>query len=230
MRLCRCAHRWGEYMSKIRDLSGQKFGRLTVLEFAGMNKKRNSMWRCRCECGAETIVLGYKLTGDHTKSCGCLNKETTSKRVRKHGLRNSRIYNCWRGMNQRCHNPNEPAYPQYGGRGITVCDEWRHSFESFYEWSMANGYTDLLTIERENVDKGYSPENCCWADMKTQQNNRTNNHLITFNGKTQTLTLWAEEFGMKPGTLFFRIRSGWSVADALQTPVRKSVNGRYVYA
>lgn len=213
-------------MSKVKNLSGMKFGRLTAVEFVGVNKKHESLWSCKCDCGNVKVVVGCKLTGGYTRSCGCLNRETAQNLFRKHGMRNSRIYNCWRGMNQRCHNSSAPAYRNYGGRGISVCDEWRNSFEAFYAWSMKNGYTDQLTIERIDVNGGYCPENCCWANMKVQQNNRTNNRIVSFSGKTQTVMQWADEVGVKAGTLYYRLNQGWSVADALQTPVY----GRSTYA
>lgn len=123
-------------------------------------------------------------------------------------------------MKARCTNPNASEYAAYGGRGIVVCEEWAKSFESFMEWSMNNGYSEELTIDRIDPDGNYEPSNCRWIDLKAQENNRTNNRLITFNGETKTLMQWAETLGVYSGTLFYRLKAGWTVERALTTPVR----------
>lgn len=208
-----------------KNLEGMRFGKLVAVEQA-FSSPRGVVWKCKCDCGNETNALCSALINGHKKSCGCFVKETASKVHTKHGKRKERIYHIWKGITQRCNNPNQPAYPKYGGRGITVCKEWEQSFEAFYKWSMENGYNDTLTIERINVNGNYCPENCCWADYKTQQNNRTNNRLITFGGKTKTLAQWSETTGISSSALLYRIKSGWSMADVLQTPLQQGKSHR----
>jgi hypothetical protein len=140
----------------------------------------------------------------------------------KHGMRHTRIYNIWRSMRQRCSNPNCINYHNYGGKGITVCDEWNDSFELFYEWAKKSGYKDGLTLDRKDADGNYEPSNCRWATQKEQQNNRTNNRLIEFQGETHTLGEWSTITGIKLATIWNRLKCGWSVEDAL---TRKPIVG-----
>lgn len=141
-----------------------------------------------------------------------------------HGQRNTRLYHIWTSMKQRCCNPNHKYYDLYGGRGISVCEEWLQ-FEPFYEWAKSNGYNDKLTIDRKDNNKGYSPENCRWTTQKVQCNNRRNNVMLTCNGKTQTLTQWSEELGIGIDTLWRRMNVyGWDVEKTL---TEKVVRGGY---
>lgn len=135
----------------------------------------------------------------------------------KHGKRHTRIYNIWRSMRQRCYNPNTNRYKNYGAKGVIVCDEWRNSFEAFYEWAMQSGYKEGLTIDRKDTNGNYEPTNCRWATQKSQQNNRENNHLLTHNGETHTIAEWSEKTGIKKGTICARLKSGWSVVETLTT-------------
>ena len=138
-----------------------------------------------------------------------------------HGQRNTRLYHIWTSMKQRCCNPNHKYYNLYGGRGISVCEEWLN-FEPFYEWAKASGYNDKLTIDRKDNDKGYSPDNCRWTTQKVQCNNRRNNVLLTCNGKTQTLTQWSEELGIGIDTLWRRMNVyGWDVERTLTEKVTR---------
>lgn len=140
-------------------------------------------------------------------------------REKIHGGSGTRLYSIWIGMKRRCKNPNRQNYKHYGENGITVCDEWINNFQAFYDWSMVNGYSEDLTIDRIDVRGNYSPENCRWATKKDQANNRRSSHVLTYNGKTQTLRQWAEEYGVNYGTFVNRIdRNNWPIEKALTTP------------
>lgn len=169
---------------KALDLTGQKFGRLTAIE---KHSKQNGhiVWLCQCDCGNTATVQGTRLKQGRTNSCGCLwvesianfnhserRKETTRKAKTKHGMKGTRVYRIWQAMKSRCGNSNVPCYSYYGGRGIKVCDEWLNSFESFYEWSMVNGYAADLTIDRIDVNGNYEPSNCRWVTMAEQNKNK----------------------------------------------------------
>lgn len=202
------------------DLLGKKFNKLVVIEYAGHKGKRN-LWKCRCECGKIIECVTYLLTKNKVKSCGCLKSSRLLERNTKHNLRYSKIYNVWRCMKSRCYNPNIEAYKNYGGRGIKVCDEWKNDFLSFYNWSMNNGYSENLTIDRINNSKNYEPSNCRWVDRKTQNNNTRHNHLISYKDKTLTISEWAKEIGLTYCCLKSRLYKGWSIEKALETPIRK---------
>lgn len=151
------------------------------------------------------VVLPYLVKNGHTLSCGCLQKEKLSQASKTHGQTNSRLYRIYNGMKNRCYNKKQPSYSNYGGRGITICDEWLHSFAVFQSWALANGYSNDLSIDRIDNDKGYSPENCRWATRTEQNENTRNNHLVTIDGETQPLSAWARERGLNYHTVSFRI-------------------------
>lgn len=138
-----------------------------------------------------------------------------------HGMSHSRLYQIWNAMKQRCSNPKAISFPRYGGRGITVCVEWENSFEAFRDWSMSNGYSDELTIDRIDNGGNYEPLNCRWVTNKEQQNHTSYNHLITHNGKTLNVTQWAELLGIPRNVLYNRIRRGWNIEKIITTKKRE---------
>ena len=201
-------------MGKLQNLIGQKFGKLTVIEraenYVSPKGQQQTQWLCKCDCGNECVVWGTSLKNQLTTSCGCKGRGKKT-----HGYSKTRIYKIWRGMHDRCENPKHIKYALYGAEGKSVCEEWQ-AFEPFYEWAMNNGYNDNLTIERVDGNKGYSPDNCIWADEITQNNNTRRNHFITHNGKTQTMKQWSNETGIPYQTLAKRINEyHWSIEEAL---------------
>lgn len=198
------------------DITGKKFGKLTALKLDHIKKYSKSthrFWECICECGNKCIVAQNQLTRGKTKSCGCLQNEYF---FTKHNLRHTRIYNIWCNIKGRCLNTNHPNYNVYGARGITICDKWKHNALNFYNWAMANGYTDKLTIDRIDVNGNYEPCNCRWVNRKEQGINRNTSKFYTYQGKTLCITQWAELYGIKRGTLSSRLLRGWSIEKALK--------------
>lgn len=202
-------------MGVIKDMKDKRFGRLIVKEYAGKSK-----WVCLCDCGKVKAIDGNKLRSGETLSCGCLQKERSREANTIHGQTQTRLYAIYRGIIQRCTNPNVKGFIRYGGRGITICEEWRQSFETFREWSIVNGYSDELTIDRIDNDKGYSPENCRWANYTVQGRNRRNVRKITYKGKEKTFLEWSKEKGVSVHTLRYRIlKLHWSIEKAFNVPV-----------
>ena len=181
------------------------------------DKYQNSQWLCLCECGTVTTVRGSHLTSGNTKSCGCLDREAVAKNNYKHGMWNTRLYNIWRKMKDRCNNPKSTSYKYYGERGIKVCKEWS-SFDGFYKWAKNANYNDELTIDRINSSGNYEPSNCRWATVKEQNNNTSKNHFITIGKETRTLQGWAEETGLHRNTILSRLQHGWNPKDVVSMP------------
>lgn len=197
-------------MGTLIDETGKRYGRLTVIHRA-KSKNGRTVWMCKCDCGGITQVAGVNLRNGHTKSCGCIQKEKASiqatERNIKHGMCGTRLYKIWQHMIERCTNEECQTFPSYGGRGIVVCEEWL-DFIPFHKWAVSSGYNDTLTIDRIDVNGNYCPENCRWATIKEQQNNKRNTVYIEHEGVTHTMTEWAEITGISYSTLRSRRRNG----------------------
>ncbi len=166
-------------MGAVKDLTGQKFGRLTVIERAGSRawgRGSHATWLCECECGNKCVVVGSQLLSGITQSCGCLRKEVASERGKVHVQPKEiiRIRKIFRGMKRRCYEKTEQSYKNYGARGIGICDEWLEDAEKFVEWSLKNGYRQGLQIDRIDNNGGYNPQNCRWTTCRTNSNNKRN--------------------------------------------------------
>lgn len=210
----------GSHMERI----GERFGKLLIRQKHHVEEGR-VYYLCDCDCGNTVIVQYSHLISGNTKSCGCLQKELTSKRFAKHNNSTHPLYGVWTMMKQRCYNHNNKSYKNYGARGIKVCDEWKNDFITFYNWAIENGYKDGLTIDRLNVNEDYSPNNCAWVTQKIQQNNRRNNIVINYGGFSGTLSQWSVRTGIPYATLRKRIvELGWDYYEALSVPVRKGGN------
>ena len=207
-------------MGRFIDLTGQVFGRLTVIERdKSVDSDKGAYWICQCECGNIVSVKSYSLRSGATKSCGCLKRKQDKINLTKHYrhmMSGTRIYQEWQGMKGRCNNPHDPRYDRWGGRGIKVCDEWQNSFEAFYNWAMANGYKDDLTIDRIDNDGNYEPSNCRWATQQEQSRNRSSNIKITIGNSTRTLMEWCSIFNVNYKNVRDRYwRNGFSSIDDL---------------
>lgn len=203
-------------MGKLIDLTGQRFGRLLVLKRHGANDGNGKpMWLCKCNCGAEIAVSGWSLKSGNTKSCGCLKLEHPSRL--SHGAWGTRLYRIYKNMKRRCSDVNAPEYKHYGGRGITVCDEWMNSFEAFRDWALANGYHDTCnraeyTIDRIDVNGNYEPSNCRWASQTVQMRNTRRTRYATCDGVTKSIGEWAEELSMPYNTVYDKARrNNWKL-------------------
>lgn len=202
-------------MSVFQDLAYMQFGRLMALDYLG-----SGQWRCVCECGKYTVVQGRHLRSRHTKTCGQCYRP-----IRTHGLSKTVEYKTWIAMISRCTNPKTAEYHNYGGRGITVCEQWIHDFPAFYA-HVGQRPSPMHSLDRFPDKNGdYKPGNVRWATPSQQQNNKRTNRLITFNGITLTLRDWARKLNINEATLFHRLKRGWSVEEALTFPMlRISIN------
>ncbi len=204
-----------------QDLTGQKFGRLTVLLLEPVRMRGGARrWRCRCDCGNETVVVTGSLKRGMSRSCGCFKLERLAECFRTHGSSRTGIYWVWSGMIQRCCNPKSKYFHNYGGRGITVCREWRESFEAF-QASVGPRPSPKHTIDRIDNERGYEPGNVRWSTRKEQNNNTRKNRLVTAFGETLTLSQWSERFGIKALTIRARLEKGITPEEALTKPVKK---------
>jgi len=217
-----------------KDRIGQKFGRLTIIQYVSKNDNRG-YYLCKCECGNEKIVSATNLIKGDINSCGCLARELTIKRnienkyTKKHGKSKTRLYQIWLDIKQRCYNTKQNTYKWYGAKGIKMCDEWFNDYLEFEKWSLSNGYKENLTIDRINSKCNYEPNNCRWITMKQQLRNTSRTILITYNGKTQCLKDWCNDLGKNYQTIHGRIYTGWQPKIALLVPynIRKGSKKYY---
>ncbi len=204
-----------------KDLTGKRFGRLTVIkradDYISPSGNHSTQWFCQCDCGNACIIAASSLIHGITSSCGCKSIETTKELCTTHGMTGTRIYNLYYSMRGRCYNPDSISYKKYGAKGITVCDEWmgEDGFINFYNWSMANGYQEHLTIDRIDGTKGYSPDNCRWATYKEQANNTKATVFLTYKGETKPASEWSEITGISQSAITGRKRKGWTDEECL---------------
>lgn len=190
----------------VNDLTGKRFERLYVIGVADDGQRKTS-YIVQCDCGTVKKARADGLLSGAIKSCGCLHQEILRKNAENapmrikcretgHKVGGTRLYHIWQGMKARCYNIHDPRYSEWGGRGISICDEWKDNFVAFYDWSMSHGYSDKLTIDRINNNGNYEPSNCRWATNEDQCNNRRSNINITIGNSTRTLTEWCEIFNV----------------------------------
>lgn len=199
---------------------GDTFGKLTVIERVENSKGGKAKWKCVCSCGKLKTkpVTSNDLKSGKVVSCGCYYFVSNEGRNRTHGDSKARLWRIWCSMKNRCYCKSNREYFNYGGRGITVCEEWLHNYEAFKLWALSNGYSDELTVDRIDTDKGYSPENCRWATYKVQENNRRNTLRITIDGETLSASEWSDISGIKAATIIWRYKNGWHGSDILIIP------------
>lgn len=204
-------------MGKKIPMIGNRFGRLVVIEEAPKHPSGHARWLCKCDCGSITDpILGTDLRTGKVLSCKCLHKELLSERVKTHGKTRTRLYRIWQNMRNRCNLPSVPCHRCYGERGITVCEEWNASYQVFEIWALSNGYSEKLTLDRIDNDKGYSPENCRWVSRLAQANNLRKNIIVDIGGESHTLAEWSHISGIKYSTLYARYMRGWDSEKLLE--------------
>ena len=210
-------------MPKFSDLSGMNIGRWKVLRRVDDHISKSgyhfTQYECQCRCGTVKNVLASALKSGRSQSCGCYNAENKTvvcgNNFRTHGETKTRLYQIYAGIKKRCYNENAQNYKNYGGRGITVCDEWESSWYAFRDWALLNGYTDALTIDRIDVNGNYEPNNCRWVDKSVQANNRRTNRIITYAGESHTIAEWSKILDVPYKRLFKWIANGKQISDIL---------------
>jgi hypothetical protein len=198
------------------EMSGQKYGRLSVIAYAGSLKKK-ARWECLCDCGSAYVAIGHDLRSGNTSSCGCIHREQLVARNRTHGRSGTTEYNIWAGMIDRCTRPAHKDFHRYGGRGITICDRWRNSFEAFFS-DMGCRPSQKHSIDRMDNDGNYEPGNCQWTTQTMQVRNSRRARPLTLNGRTQSIREWSVELDIGYWTIVNRLARGYSHEEALTRP------------
>jgi len=201
----------------IKDLTGKRFGKLVVVEKDKSTKK--NYWIVRCDCGTVKSVFRGHLTRNIIDNCGCQTFAKHSIVNKTHGESKTRLFKIWNGMINRCSNKNNNSYKRYGGRGICVCEDW-HKYINFRDWALNHGYTDMLTIDRIDVNGNYCPENCRWVSIKEQANNKRTSRYLTYNNETHTINEWCAILKIPKWTIHNRLKYGWSIEKIFSTPIK----------
>lgn len=196
----------------MRDLTGQRFGRLVAISVSGKNKYGNLIWLCECDCGNKHNVPSGKLVQGKSKSCGCLARETHTRLLERHGITTGgkpRTFIIWNGMKARCYNPNATSYKSYGARGISICDEWlgENGFENFHNWAISNGYDDGLEIDRIDNDGNYEPDNCQWVTKHENRMKQRNMRYFEVNGIRLNISQWCRLLNISKSTAYKRLNN-----------------------
>ena len=207
---------------KIKEIIGKTYGRWVVESYAYTDSKARRFYNCVCTCGTKRVVQYSALNLGNSVSCGCFMKEKNGNRNRTHGKYKNPIYFVYNRIKGRCYNPKSKAYKDYGARGIKMCDEWRNDFMAFYNWAIANGFSDKKTkngrmyysIDRIDVNGDYEPSNCRWADDYIQNNNKRNNVRFEYNGTVYSIKELCKISGLNENTLYYRLNH-WDIKDAL---------------
>lgn len=213
-----------------KPLMGKRFGRLVVLQRVN-NIKTSVAYLCECDCGKKIIVTAGRLISGNTKSCGCLRNEKTGQRDKMrcttHGKSRTRLYRIWATMKGRCFIKSHGAYKKYGARGILVCDEWKNDFATFEKWAIANGYREDLTLDRIDSNGHYCPKNCRWVSIQEQNQNRSCNRFLEYNGEKMTIAEWSRKLNIPYATINNRIKSGWPIDKVLSPKKYWGKRGRF---
>lgn len=207
----------------IADHIGKKYGKLTVVKETGV-KGGHTMCLCKCDCGNHKEAALTHVVRGKVKSCGCLHKSIAKEHgimSATHGLSKHPLYGVWSTMKSRCYNPKNKSYNSYGAKGITVCKDWLNDFHAFYRWAMDNGYRKGLTVERKDISKGYSPDNCELIPLGRQASNKSTSFWVTIGEETKILKDWCSFYGMPYTTVYQRIKRGMSIEEALTKPVKR---------
>lgn len=201
---------------KLNVQPGMRFGQWSVIAYVSSSRHGDRMFRCLCDCGSIRLVSARELFNGYSLSCGHATRFSGEEK-RTHGQSESKVYKVWSSMKSRCLNPKDQSYANYGGRGVTICNEWM-GFEAFHAWAMLSGYKPGLTIERKDNDGNYSPENCTWIPKADQSNNRRMCKQIQYHGETHTMKDWALILGVPYHRLQSRLWHGWDVISAFEEP------------
>jgi hypothetical protein len=219
---CGCVRKQKIANVNFDDITGMKFDRLTVIRFLQPEEREDyrRQWLCKCECGNEVQVNSNKLRSGHTRSCGCLMVDFIANLNKKYKYTSKRLYSVYKGMLSRCYDKTQREYHNYGKRGIVVCQEWLDNFDNFAEWAYKNGYKEdakhlECTLDRQNVDKGYSPDNCRWVSNQVQQNNRRDCIYAEYNGEVHTCMEWSKILGMTYQKVHYHLKRGKTIAEIL---------------